>query len=43
VVLDHRGRLQLPQELMEDPKFQGAKRLAASIKDGQIILSREDE
>ncbi len=43
VVLDHRGRLQLPQDMMEDPKFHGAKRLAASLKDGQIILSREDE
>ena len=43
VVLDHRGRLQLPQEMMEDPRFHGVRRLAARMKDGQIILSREDE
>ncbi len=43
VVLDHKGRLQLPPDMMENPDFKGTKRLAAMVKDGQIILSREDD
>ena len=40
VVLDRRGRLQLPKEILDSPDFSGADRLSAKIKDGQILLSR---
>jgi len=42
MVLDRRGRLQLPKEILDSPDFSGAGRLAATIKDGQILLSRVD-